>query len=109
MKGTHNIGDVYTQAGWGFQKSCLDIMLKNKNITFGNTYRLEIALLKIISYIQKCMDLLSIKHKASAFHKLFNSIQTDVCKALRIIWQRDLGCPNNDDGWLKILSHNKKH
>lgn len=67
---------IHRRGGF-FGFPCLDIMLKNKKITFGNTYRLDSALLKIISYIQKCMDLLSIKHKASAFHKLFNSIQTD--------------------------------
>lgn len=53
MKGTHNIGDVYTgRMFWFgfFQNSCLDIMLKKK-ITFGNTYKLDTALLKIISYI----------------------------------------------------------
>lgn len=59
--------------------------------------------------ILKCMDLLSIKHKASAFHKLFNSVQKDLRKGLRIIWQRELGFTNDDDEWLKILSHNRKH
>lgn len=49
--------------------SCLDIMLKNKKITFGNTYRLDSALLKIISYIQKCMDLL----KANTRHPHFTN------------------------------------
>lgn len=117
MKGTHNIGDVYTGGMFFFLFFFSELMLRynvKKEDNFWKYLQIRYCIVKdnfihTFNPIQKCMDLLSIKHKASAFHKLFNSVQKDLRKGLRIIWQRELGFTNDDDEWLKILSHNRKH
>ncbi len=50
------------------------------------------------------LELPRISHRAAKFYKIFNSLQKDICKNLRIIRQRDLESQISNEEWLKILS-----
>lgn len=39
------------------------------------------------------------------FYEIFNSLQSNICKNLTIIWQKDQGC----EEWLKILLNAEKY
>lgn len=50
-----------------------------------------------------------IARRAAMFYKMFNRLQEEIFKNLRIIWQKDLGCDFSDEEWVKILSNTGKY
>lgn len=113
MKGIHNVGDLYTDGVlMAFSEFMLRYNIKKDN--FWKYLQIRDCIVKDSfihkdNPIQDFMDSSTMEYKASTFYKLFNNMQKDICKGLRIVWQRDLGCTFNDDEWLRILSNNGKY
>lgn len=81
-------------------------------VIFGSTYRDCITkgqFSRDKNPVLEFLELLGIAHRASIFYKIFNNLQRDICKNLRIIWQRDLVCELSNEEWLKILSSTGKY
>ena len=55
------------------------------------------------------LDLPGTVHKAAVFYKALNGLQKNICKNLRLIWQKDLNCELNDEVWSKILANTGKY
>ena len=59
--------------------------------------------------VTEFLELPGIAHKAAVFYKIFNRLQKNICKNLRLAWQKDLGCVLNDEIWLRILANTGKY
>ncbi len=55
------------------------------------------------------LDLPCTAYRAALFYKAFNGLQKDICKNLRLIWQKDLNCELSDEVWSKILANTGKY
>ena len=47
--------------------------------------------------------------RAAVFYKIFHGLQKNICKNLRFVWQKDLGCELNEEIWLRILANTWKY
>ena len=55
------------------------------------------------------LDLPCMAHRAARFYRIFNGLHKDICKSLRVVWQKDLGCDLSDEAWLRILRNTGKY
>lgn len=114
IKGIYTISDLYLD---GVFISFSDLVQKYNLESKGNFWRyLQIRdcitkgqFIQGKNPVMEFLELPCITHRAAMFYKTFNRLQEDVCKNLRIVWQKDLGCDFSDEEWLKILSNTGKY
>lgn len=113
-KGIYKISDLYLE---GVFLSFSDLVQKYDMEYRGNFWKYFqirdcITKGRFIQDKNPVLDLLDLPctaHRAAVFYKALNGLQKDICKNLRLIWQKDLNCELNDEVWSKILANTGKY
>ena len=55
--------------------------------------------------VMEFLELPGIAHRAAMSYKFLNRLQENICKNMRYVWQKNLGCELNAEIWLRIFEN----